>query len=756
MHSNRKDKRSRTPGGRQKVESSRGRLRGLFSSERKFAQFTVFAMLAVGLYFVLIAGQPPLGIKLGEPSPADFTARDSFQCADHEATQAAREKARRESPRVFRRTSDEFASSADALLKSVQQGPQAELWRSLPKGVQEARIAVLVSHLRDNKEALAQALRSLEKLPVAHPEAMASVDEKTDILLFPKGPGEKYQPVPASEVIMLTPRSQRFRDALGGVLEGLEPGDRELALSVLARLLKPNIVPDVELTQQRADRAAQAIPTVQKSIPKGFVILKAGTEVRKQHIYELEQEKEHYWSGAQGRWEHLLHLVGVAVLLVVIMGTAAFYVRQHEPDVYRSNVQFLSFAVFTLGFAGLARLFFVLGIPVLLVPVPLMVMSLCLVYNQRFAFEAAVFYALLAAVANWQAGAEFVVLMLGGMVAALLSGRVRTRSTLIKAGVLAGCVQCAAVWGLGLLEWVGGVTPSGLLQADVLMGSAVALGNGVISGFLISGLLPAVERLFGVTTDVRLLEWSDPNQPLLQRLLLDAPGTYHHSMLVGTLAAEAAEAIGANSLLARVGAYFHDIGKLEKPEYFVENLPEGTENPHRDLSPTMSSLIITAHPRTGSQMAEQFGLPKEVRDIILQSHGSTLVKYFYNRAVQEGKESEELKNQTFRYRLPKPQSKEAAIVMLCDSVESASRSLETPSPAKIKALVHETIMDRLHEGQLDESGLSLTDLSRLEAALVRGLSAIFHKRVAYPQPQREEEPKAQNGAHEDRDSRPAE
>ena len=741
---------------RRKAEPPKGRVASLFSSERRIAQFAVLVVLTAGLYLVSIAGQPPLGAKLGKPSPADFAARVSFECADQEATEAAREKARRESPPVFRRTPDQFTTSAGALLEAIEEGPQAELWQRLPEEIDRAELAAVVPHLQKKGAALAQAFGSMQKLPVAHPQAMDSVGAAAETVLLCETPGAECQPVPMSEIVTLSPDSPRFAGAFAGPLEGIQPFDRQLALSVLAALLEPNVVADVEETQREAGRTAQAVPVVHKTVPKGFLILKAGSDVLRQHIYELEQERDCYWDSRRGRWVRLVHLVGIALLLLIIMGTATSYVRQHAPNVYQSNLQFLAFALLTLGFVGLARLFLVLGLPILLVPAPLLVMSLCLVYDHRFGFEVAVLYALLVSLAGRVTGTEFIVLTLGGMAAALLAGRVRTRSTLIKAGVLAGCVQCVAVWGLDVLAWAGQTTPLGLLPAELLQRSMAALGNGIMSGFLISGLLPAIERLFGVVTDVRLLEWSDPNQPLLQRLLLDAPGTYHHSMLIGTLAAEAAESIGANPLLARVGAYFHDVGKLEKPEYFVENLPEGSENPHQDLAPTMSSLIITAHPRAGAEMAEQFGVPRQVRDIILQSHGSTLVKYFYSRAVQEGKESEELKNQTFRYRLPKPQSKEAAIVMLSDSVESAARSLETPSPSKVENVVHTAIMDRFQEGQLDESGLSLTDLSRMEKSLVRGLNAIFHKRVAYPAPEEEKEPGPEGEPDRDRDSRPAE
>lgn len=191
-----------------------------------------------------------------------------------------------------------------------------------------------------------------------------------------------------------------------------------------------------------------------------------------------------------------------------------------------------------------------------------------------------------------------------------------------------------------------------------------------------------------------------------------------------------------------MSVYFHDIGKLKKPEYFGENVPGDQDNPHENLSPTMSSLIITAHPRDGVELAERYGMPKEVRNIILQSHGSTVTKFFWDRAKQRGGEDVESQESMFRYRAPKPSSKEAVCVMFCDAVESAARSLGPLSPAKTSGLVREIIMDRFHDGQLSESGMTITDLDRIEKSLIHGLSAVFHNRVRYPG-QEEEEPAQQ-------------
>jgi len=501
---------------------------------------------------------------------------------------------------------------------------------------------------------------------------------------------------------------------------------------------------DMEQSLQEAEQAAASVPAVPKFVEEGRIILARGSEVSRQLLEDQTREREAYSVSPQGRRTRTQRAGGVAVLLAIVLLAWAASCLRYRPDLLDRPGQMLSFSALTLVLVGTARLCVIKGFSPLWVPLPLMIMVMCLVHNQFVGLGAAVFFALLVRLASPGADVEFLVLLLGGLTTALLTGKVRTRSTLIKDGVLVGLVQFFAVWGLTLMtarnQWPGW----NFWRSSAMGDSLVALANGVLAGFIVSGLLPAIETLFGVTTDIRLLEWSDPNQPLLQQLLLEAPGTYHHSMVVGSLAADAAEAIGANPLLARVSAYFHDVGKLKKPEYFAENLPPGGHNPHDDLSPTMSTLIITAHPKDGAEMAAEHGVPKPVRDIVLQSHGTGVLRYFLGKAQEEEGEQGEVAERNFRYRLMKPQSKEAAVVLLCDAVEGAARSMQSPSPGQVRNLVHQIILDRLHDGQLDESGLTITDLKTLEDSLVHGLLAVFHHRVRYPgQEELEREPTTQ-------------
>jgi cyclic-di-AMP phosphodiesterase PgpH len=255
---------------------------------------------------------------------------------------------------------------------------------------------------------------------------------------------------------------------------------------------------------------------------------------------------------------------------------------------------------------------------------------------------------------------------------------------------------------------------------------------GLLAGIVLSGILPFLERIFGITTDISLLELADVSHPLLQELLRRAPGTYTHSMTVATLAETAAEAIGANPLLTRVGACFHDIGKMLKPHYFVEN--QTGENRHEGLGPTMSTLIIIGHVKDGVELGRQQRLPACVIDFIQQHHGTTLVEYFYREATRslDGEAPGGELEASFRYPGPKPQSREIGVLMLADAVESASRALVEPAPSTLKKLVHDILFKRLLDGQFDESGLTLSELKTVEDSLCKNLIALYHARIKYP------------------------
>jgi hypothetical protein len=320
---------------------------------------------------------------------------------------------------------------------------------------------------------------------------------------------------------------------------------------------------------------------------------------------------------------------------------------------------------------------------------------------------------------------------MAAIVGAVLSvGRIRTRLKLLFVGMCAGAVALLTTIGVGVLE--GGQFYPMLVQDSLRLGLW-----GVIAGALMTCLLPFIERMFGVQTDLSLRELGDPAHPLLQELVRRAPGTYNHSITVASLAESAAEAIGARGLLVRVGAYFHDIGKMLKPGYFIENQSRG-DNRHESLVPAMSTLVIIAHVKDGADLARKSHLPEPIIDFIQQHHGTTLVEYFYRRANEQKEldpDGSEVDESSFRYPGPKPQTKEAGVLMLADAVESASRVLVEPTPSRIENLVHEITQKRLTDGQFDECGMTLQEVHVIRESLIKSLTAVYHGRVKYPDQQ---------------------
>jgi cyclic-di-AMP phosphodiesterase PgpH len=335
--------------------------------------------------------------------------------------------------------------------------------------------------------------------------------------------------------------------------------------------------------------------------------------------------------------------------------------------------------------------------------------------------------------------------LISGFTAVYLTLQVRRRSKLIRAGLGVGC----AIWLLsltfGLIGPINLFSPIANDWGMIGLQSALAVGNGIVTAMVVGGALPILEHLFQITTDISWLEASDLNHPLLRRMTIEAPGTYHHSLVVANLAEAAAEAIGANATLCRVCSYFHDVGKLVKPEYFTENM-NFERNPHDDLAPTMSALIIIAHVKEGIDLALKHKLNQRIIDIIQEHHGTSLVYYFYQRALQQQEDARaggkimnmreedipEVGEESFRYSGPKPQTKESAIVSLADIVESASRSLEKPTPQKIEQLVDELIEERIADRQLDECDLTLGELKIIAERFRFTLMTMLHSRIAYP------------------------
>ena len=343
-----------------------------------------------------------------------------------------------------------------------------------------------------------------------------------------------------------------------------------------------------------------------------------------------------------------------------------------------------------------------------------------------------------------------VVSLVAGMTAVLFTDQVRKRTKLLRAGIYVGVVMVVLGLVLGKMDAMAVFQEGSLGRLQILgIGSLIAFATALGTAMVINGLLPMFEGMFQLTTDISWVELTDMNHKLLKEMQLEAPGTFHHSLVVAALAEAAAEKIGANASMCRVCAYFHDVGKLKKPGYFIENMSDGAENLHDALTPTMSALIITAHVKDGIDMAVKHKLNPRIMQVIKEHHGDSLVYFFYRKA-QEQKKAElekvdrrlenpedlpKVEEKNFRYTGPRPSTKESGIICLADTVESASRSLRKPTPAKIRALVDELVRAKVNDGQLDQCPITLGELAMVKESFSNTLRSMLHSRIVYQKPE---------------------
>ena len=455
-------------------------------------------------------------------------------------------------------------------------------------------------------------------------------------------------------------------------------------------------------------------------VKKNELIVERGEKINKtQELAILKLQS------MQNQPKNLYYYLGLFLLLLIFSVIVATYVSIRRDKILFNikNVILLCLLIILLILSAKAIL--ISQWPIYLIPVASVVTLAAILIDPGIAMMLTVLLSVYTGVLTGVRFDIMLIMLSGGIVSIYTVLNVRRRRSLTKAGILIGLTNFIAVVCIGLINFV----PINRLIIQGAWGFA----NGMLCAVIVTGLLPIFEIIFQIMTNISLLELSDLNQPLLKDLVLKAPGTYHHSLVVGNLAESAAEAVGANSLLARVGAYFHDIGKIRMAPYFSENQSHA-ENKHETLSPTISSLIIINHIKEGVDLAKKHKLGKAINDVIAQHHGDDVVHFFYMRALEQNQEDKtKIESENFRYPGPKPQFKEAAIVMLADSVEAASRAMPQPTPAKIKDVVNRIINNKFIGGQLDECDLTLKDLHIISEIFTHILNGIFHTRVEYPE-----------------------
>ncbi|MDX1565157.1 MAG: HDIG domain-containing protein [Phycisphaeraceae bacterium] len=731
------------------------------------------SLIGVVILVLFVAAVSFIGLKkrsepLYQPTQLvdqTIVARVEFESIDIAKTERERDKARARVPSVFS-PNREFL---DVIRNSLQNLPKVlSGFRSIDQvseGLKErydlneqTPFKKFANHLKGGQPTaewqsmVSGLMQELKRMPIIEKDAYArEMQNVPAVITIVDESGDLH--VPDSELISLMD-SQALPTRASKWVSHFPPEAKPIVNYYLVTIRQPTYIYDHEATEARREAAARQVELVKRRYNVGDPLVVAGKKlsedqyrilqehaqaVRTSTIRSISQsdlfDDEDWLSNNEPLFERVGLISCVALLALALVG----YIMAYRPRVATNPWRGLALMVLMLltltaawgidRFPSHATAVSAIG------PALLLSIILAIAYDQRFALGVSAMYALLAGV-TLGLSVPMVLVMLAVSMAAIVQLReLRNRSTLGLVGLISGLVAALGVWVAGLMDRM--LIP-GMMKV-LAWESLVTLLGCIFIGFFILGVLPFIEKIFKVTTAMTLLEWGDMNRPLLRRMAQEAPGTFNHSLQVATLAETASESIGGNGLLARVGAYYHDIGKIHKPHYFVEN-QMGSTSLHDKLSPAMSLLIIVGHVKDGIEMAREYGIPPVLHHFIESHHGTTLVEYFYHAAKQKA-EVDHPEEIEYRYPGPKPQTKEAAVLMLCDAVESASRAMAEPTAVRIEQLVHKLSTKRLMDGQFDECDITLSEIRTVERTITKSLTAIYHGRINYPTAT-EETPKA--------------
>ena len=722
----------------------------------------LLCILAAALIWVFTAGwSVRLPYRTGMTPERDIIARQTFERDDEEQTTAARERARRSVECVY----DHDVESVNELRRRLEirivQLINAPSFAELDAAVWQEFLPQQPADAAEKNPNQTDSATDLTRSEVIFQEFVAALADDPELEKFEQSIEKLFEPISRfgvlekiqhkleegsqSEICVRrstdNKREHRVEIAKVHRSETMTSFDERLEevfsqevlrkhVGYWLKSLMPNTLTiNKQLTNDETIRIVDAVETIRDPYEAGETQLAEGGKALSAEKIELLRLEHQAWLDNRP-WSQRLSKAaadfGMYTALYLLCGVYLFYRRHDLLRDYRRLFTLQAVVVVTVVTACFAARD---SWQAELIPLMLFGITVALAYRQELALLLSASVCLIVVLTLRQGLTEFVVLAACLAATILLLRRIRTRTKLIYVGLAAGAVAMLTTLGVGV---VSGASVDAHLFIKATWYGFCAL----LSSVLMTGLLPFIERLLDVQTDISLLELGDVAHPLLQELVRRAPSTYNHSINVASIAESAAESIGGNGLLVRVGAYFHDIGKMLKPQYFSEN--QSDSNRHESLLPAMSTLIIIAHVKDGADLARQHHLPQSIIDFILQHHGTTLVEYFYSQASKQCADDPDagaVDEGSFRYPGPRPQTREAAVLMLADSVESASRSLQDPAPARIESLVNELAMKRLLDGQFDQCGLTLKELRTVQDSLIKSLTAMYHSRVKYPDQQ---------------------
>lgn len=678
-----------------------------YTKVRRFLWCLLFFTITMSI-FALHFLPDYMSLEVGQVSPFDISANRYLTFEDEEATEQKRQEAYHSvkpvyelNPEVWQKMKNQISSNFKKVL-GVRINPNLSETDKI-QALESLRWSLSEKQWREVLKLEPEQIEKMEAQTIKIVSNTLTSGVGNENLQFAKD--KIYSEIDLLEI------NTAYRELIKEILNSTE--------------FKPNLTYSEEATEEKRLQAMEEVEPVNVVIQKNERIVSAGEVLTQRQINILT------WLGYKRNASPTIILLGLALFTGLMMVLAALFLRHYSKELYRNEkylVLLMLLVIVTLVLCKLILAIKLSNIPERafqvghMIPVAAGTMLIAILLDLKVAIFTTVMFSMF--VGLFTGNMTFVLTALtGGLVGVYSVSHLSQRSDLAKAGLWIALANIISVVSLGLLN--------NMTWQEIAIGSGFGIANGLLSSVLTIGLLPYLESGFGITTSVRLLELSNPNHPLLKRLLLEAPGTYHHSILVGNLGEAAADAIGAESLLVRVGAYYHDIGKTKRPYFFVENQMSG-ENPHDKIAAPLSTLIITSHVKDGVELAKNYGLPQVIIDMVAEHHGESLVKFFYHKALEAGKE-ETVNEEDYRYDGPKPQSKEAAIIMLADNVEAAARSMKQITSGKIEGLVRNILKDRLHDGQLDECDLTFRDLDKIANSFVRVLNGIYHHRIEYPE-----------------------
>ena len=499
----------------------------------------------------------------------------------------------------------------------------------------------------------------------------------------------------------------------------LSDSEKAIALNFV-NVVEPNFFYDKEKTDELIKETLKQVPPVM--IKKNQIVVSEGEPVTA-HQLELLGTLGLLSDSASALYIY----IALGVLVIIVMYLQYGYIHKYYPAINKEFSKIVMISILNVFPVILARLFGMMSNYI--IPLACMPMLITLLLNYKISLVFSMLNVILIGGAVGFNPNIIILAILNVVLGGTLLRKMQQRNDILYSSITVAVLSSILTFSVGTL------TTNNFME--ILADSTFAAAGAILSGILTIGVLPFFESTFDIVTNAKLLELSNPNNPLLKKLLMEAPGTYHHSILVANLAELAAEQVGGNPLLARIGAYYHDVGKTKRPYFFREN-QFGKKNPHDRLKPEVSSKIIISHVKDGSELAKEYNLPKTIHDFIVTHHGETLVKYFYLTVKNNSENPDEVKEEDFKYPGPKPMSKEQGIVMLADSTEAAVRSINEPTEEKIEKMVNNIIDDKLATGQLDNCDLTLRDISKIKKCFLKALNGIHHERIEYPDDNKKE------------------